>query len=270
MKKYFAISDPHSYYLQAKTAVVNAGFDASNPEHFIIICGDAFDRGDFSVELFAWMKQLQAENRLIYVRGNHEDLLEDCVFDIRKRRDIGRHHISNGTVNTIADFLDCSQYDILCNTFEWNQFDARMDELLNFINEHCVDYFQLGNTVFVHGWIPTTVDENGRECVHVNWRDGGWRDARWPNGMEMFHKKLVPPDITTIVCGHWHTSFAWHYYEDICPEWGNLAKFDAYVKYDETLRSRIVALDACTAYSKKVNCVIFDEDGIIIDNKYSL
>lgn len=270
MKKYFAISDPHSYYYQAKDAVMEAGFDSENPEHIIIICGDAFDRGDFSVELFEWMKQLKEQDRLVYVRGNHEDLLEECVFDIRKRRDIGWHHLSNGTVNTIADFIDCSSYDILCTTFDWKVFDERMDELLKFINDNSVDYFQLGNTVFVHGWVPTTIDIDGNEIVHDNWRDGDWKEARWPNGMKQFHNKLVPPNITTIVCGHWHTSFAWHYYEDQCPEWGSLAIFDAYIKYNEELKSRIVALDACTAYSKKVNCVIFDEDGIIIDKNHSI
>lgn len=270
MKKYFAISDPHSYYPQAKSAVIKEGFDPNNPEHVLLICGDAFDRGDFSVELFNWMKQLKEQDRLVYIRGNHEDLLEDCVFDIRKRRGIGRHHISNGTVNTIADFLGCSQYDILSTTFEWNLFDEKMDELLNFINETSVDYFQLGNTVFVHGWVPTTAAEDKTMIVHENWRDGDWREARWENGMEMFHFELVPSDVTTIVCGHWHTSFAWHEYEDVCPEWGNLAIFDSYIKYNEKLKSRIVALDACTAYSKKVNCVVFDEDGVIIDKNYSI
>ena len=270
MKKYFAVSDIHSFYPMANTALNKEGFDRTNPDHVVIICGDAFDRGDFSVELFAFMKQLKEENRLVYVRGNHEDLLEELVFDIRKMRHIGRHHISNGTVNTIADFLDCSVYDILCRTFDWNVFEERMTELLSFINDCSVDYFELGNTVFVHGWVPTTTDVEGKEVVHENWRDGGWRDARWPNGMKLFHDKLVPPDMTTVVCGHWHTSFAWSTYEDVCPEWGELAKFDAYIKYDKDTKTRIVALDACTAYSKKINCVVFDEDGIIIDKNYSL
>lgn len=270
MKKYFAVSDVHSFYPMLVTALNKSGFDKTNPEHIVILCGDAFDRGDFSVELFAYMKQLKEENRLIYIRGNHEDLLEELIFDIRKMRDVGRHHISNGTVNTIADFIGCSSYDIICRTFDWNVFDERMNELLKFINDNSVDYFQLGNTVFVHGWVPTAEDENGKEIVHDNWRDGGWYDARWPNGMKQFHNKLVPKDVTTVVCGHWHTSFAWHYYEDVCPEWSKLAKFDAYIKYDEELKSRIVALDACTAYSRKVNCVVFDEDGIIIDKNYSL
>lgn len=270
MKKYFAVSDIHSFYPMVNTALNEEGFDRTNPDHIVIICGDAFDRGDFSVELFAFMKQLKEENRLVYVRGNHEDLLEELVFDIRKMRHIGRHHISNGTVNTVADIIGCSSYDILCTTFDWNVFEERMTELLQFINDTSVDYFQLGNTVFVHGWVPTTCDEDKTMIVHENWRDGDWREARWENGMEMFHFKIVPPDVTTVVCGHWHTSFAWHHYEDVCPEWGNLAKFDTYIKYDDKIKSRIVALDACTAYSKKVNCVVFDEDGIVIDKNYSL
>lgn len=267
MKKYFVVSDIHSFYPILNIALNKQGFDRTNPEHILVVCGDAFDRGDFSVELFKFMKELNNAHKLVYIRGNHEDLLEDLIFDIRHRKDIGRHHISNGTLNTVADIVGCSIYDILSNVFDWDIFEKRMTELLKFINETSVDYFQLGNTVFVHGWVPTTCDENKTMIVDENWRDGDWREARWENGMEMFHFDIVPPDVETVVCGHFHTSFAWHQYEDICPEWGPLAKFDTYIKYQDNSNSRIVALDACTAYSKKVNCVIFDENGKMIGDE---
>lgn len=270
MKKYFAVSDVHSFTDRMLTALSDSGFDETNPEHIVIICGDAFDRGDHSDGMFNWMHKMAELNRLVYVRGNHEDLLEDCVFAIRKGLDIGYHHITNGTIKTIASIVGCSIYEVLDRTFEWSVFNAKIDELLNFINSKSVDYFQLGNTVFVHGWVPTTCDKYRKTIVHENWRDGDWKDARWSNGQKMFYKKLVPDDITTIVCGHWHVSWGWSVIKDMCPEWGEGAIFDALVHYDASLNSRLVALDACTAYTNKVNCVVFDEDGIIIDNKYSL
>lgn len=39
-KKYFVISDPHSFYMEMKTALFKAGFRKSNKEHILIVCGD--------------------------------------------------------------------------------------------------------------------------------------------------------------------------------------------------------------------------------------
>ena len=66
--------------------------------------------------------------------SGNEDLLEDCVFAIRKGLDIGYHHITNGTIKTIASIVGCSMYEVLDRTFEWSVFNAKIDELLNFIN----------------------------------------------------------------------------------------------------------------------------------------
>lgn len=272
MKKYFAVADPHSFTDFMLSALHKAGFEKDNPEHYVVICGDAFDRGDSSDGMLSWMMEMYEKNRLIYIRGNHDDLLQDCVNDIRRMRHIGYHHVTNGTVKTLATIVGCTQYDILDRTFEWSVFDSKVDELINFINEVAVDYFQLGNTVFVHGWVPTTVssDNDSTTCVHENWRDGSWREARWENGMEMYKFGIVPPDVTTVVCGHWHASYGWAHIRKSAQEWGEGACFDTFIDYNPDLKFRIVALDACTAYTGKVNCVVFDENGIIIDKNYSV
>ena len=46
MKKYFAVADPHSFTDFMLSALHKAGFEKDNPEHYVIICGDAFDRGE--------------------------------------------------------------------------------------------------------------------------------------------------------------------------------------------------------------------------------
>ena len=81
-KKYFAISDIHSFYDEMLEALKSKGFDMQNPDHNVIICGDAFDRGEFSLKVFEFMKILNNENRLMDVRGNHEDLLFDCIDEL--------------------------------------------------------------------------------------------------------------------------------------------------------------------------------------------
>lgn len=266
MKKYFTVSDVHSFYSELSDALHRKGFDLTDPEHILVICGDAFDRGSESIKLFEFIKDLHKENRLVYVRGNHEDLLMNFVDAIRKNKNIGMHHISNGTAHTVAQITNTTVYDVVGQTVDRKSFDEKIDELLSFINSVTVDYFELGKTVFVHGWVPTATDAEGKIIVHENWRDGGWSDARWDNGMEMFHFNIFPMDKEIVVCGHWHTSFAWANYEKKCSEWNADAIFDPYIKYSKDCYHMIVAIDACTAHTYTVNCVVFDENGNIIDN----
>lgn len=265
MKRYFVVSDIHSFYEEFISAINEQGFDQNDSSHIVVICGDAFDRGDSSVKLFEWMKIMKNQDRLVYIRGNHEDLLEKLIQDIRKQRNIDRHHISNGSVKTIAEFCNCSMFDIIFNSFNHEFFDTRISQLMEFINNTSVDYFEIGNTLFVHGWVPITADVDKTMIVHENFRDGSWKEARWENGMELFHSGITLP-CKTIVCGHWHASFGWSNYARKCSEWDSDAIFTPYIEYDEKLNSTIVAIDGCTVFTRSVNCVVFNENGEIISN----
>ena len=57
----------------------------------------------------------------------------------------------------------------------------------------------------------------------------------------------------TILCGHWHTSYGHSKYEGRGSEFGLDADFSPYVS------SGIIALDACTAFSKKVNMIVVED-----------
>ncbi len=257
MKKYFAVSDVHSFYSSWMHSLKEKGFERLNPDHYVIICGDLFDRGNNSLKCLNFVTDLAKENRLIYVRGNHEDLLSTCVSELKRSYDVSRHHITNGTIKTIAHLVGVTDYDIICRCFDWKVFDKKMNDVLSFIDDNSVDYFELGDTIFVHGWVPTTTDEEGNEIIHANFRDGGWKEARWANGMAQWRKKLIPEG-KTVVCGHWHTSYGWSNIDRICSEWDADAVFDTYIK------PGIVALDACTAHTGKINCVVFNEKGKMI------
>ena len=39
------------------------------------MCGDAFDRGKDAVRVYKYLKELHSKGKLIYIRGNHEDLI---------------------------------------------------------------------------------------------------------------------------------------------------------------------------------------------------
>lgn len=252
MKKYFVSSDIHSFFTEWRNSLHRKGFDINNREHIIIVCGDLFDRGFESDTCFSFVEQLAAQNRFIYIKGNHEDLLYDCVKEISRRREPGSHHFSNGTIRTIASFLGVSEYDILSFCFDWDKFDNETSRVLEFIETNSKDYYELGDYIFVHGWIPTAPDSEGYECIYDNWREGNWREARWQNGMECHLADLIL-DNKTIVCGHWHTSYGWHLSDNSIPEWGPGAKFDPFIM------TGIIAIDTCTAYTKQVNVIVFNE-----------
>lgn len=257
MIRYFCSGDIHSFFDIWMLSLKDKGFDINNPDHKIIICGDVFDRGDSTVECYKFIKALAEQNRLIYIRGNHEDLLAECIAQLTKSRHIGHHHVSNGTIKTLAQFMNCSEYDILCNCYDPSTFSAVTQEVMMFIDNTAIDYFELGDKVFVHGWVPTEADENNYEVVHENWRDGDWAHARWECGFDAWRCKLIPEG-KTVVCGHWHTSYGWSEFRGRS-EWGPDAEFTPFID------NGIIAVDACTAYTNMVNVLVFNERGDLIE-----
>lgn len=76
--------------------------------------------------------------------------------------------------------------------------------------------------------------------------------ARWYNGIEASRQKVLVPR-KTIVCGHWNASYG-NARKFRVPEFGEDANHSTY------FAKGIIALDACTAISKKVNCVKIIDD----------
>ena len=260
MIKYFCSSDIHSFYTEWMLALKSKGFDANNPEHKIIVCGDLLDRGDESAECINFMKKLVSEDRAVYIRGNHEDLLMNCCKNLGKVH-IGSHHISNGTIKTISHILGISEYDVLCGIWDSKDYVEKVQPVLDFITDNSVDYYEIGDKVFVHGWIPTSItsEEDLTMCVSKDWREGDWNSARWENGMEMYNFGITIPD-KTIVCGHWHTSYGHKVLTKKCK-----TEFGPDACFDELILNGIISLDACTAYTHKVNVIVIDEEGNVLE-----
>lgn len=253
MIKYFVSSDIHSFYDEWIRALMDSGFELNNSDHHIIVLGDLFDRGTQSLECYEFVKSLMEQDRCIYIRGNHEDLLFDACKQLG-RVNISSHHISNGTIKSIGHFLGINEYDVLCNVYRASDFENKVEPILEFIRDNTRDYYELGNFIFVHGWVPTTEDSNGNLIVHENWRDGDWRDARWICGMKAAHDgQIIPGKI--IICGHWHTSFGHSKYHNDGSEW-NPEDCNLYPYVD----TGIIAIDACTAYSKMVNVITIEKE----------
>jgi hypothetical protein len=274
MKKYFVVSDVHSFFSELMEALNEKGFEKDNPDHILCVCGDLFDRGNQAVKLFEFVKELQKQNRLIYITGNHEDLLFRCVDELASGHYPGYYHFQNGTVKTICQFCGISETQIYeRDEIAINKIYGIMQPILDFIRDNSVDYAKIGDVILVHGWIPLeTDDENPYHArktfkkVYDHWEDTDglddieryrrksyWSDARWINGMEAFKQGMTVPG-KTIVCGHFHANWGHSRLHNKCTEWGNDAIFEPFV--DEG----IIAIDGCVAYSGKINCIILEVD----------
>lgn len=265
--KYFVVSDIHSFYNELIRALSNTGYDPANPEHKLIICGDLFDRGPNSFATFKFIAPLVNSGKAIFVRGNHEDLLEDLVYR-GYPHDIDGHDC-NCTTDTVCQLATADETTCI-DTLSMAFGDAceAVKPVLKWINEHSVPYVEIGRYIFVHCWIPT-INCDGLPAYYThdrvykfnpNWRKADmhdWKDATWGNPCNMYGKGLYEPN-KTIVCGHWHAS-AFHnrFEKHIGPE----NDFDAEADFS-TFRSddnAVVAIDACTAWTGKVNVLVIND-----------
>ena len=174
----FVVSDIHSFYSIFKKALDEKGFDINNENHRLIICGDLFDRGKEAKELLNFLLSIP-ENRLIIVKGNHEDLIEDCLEELYNYDNISEHHITNGTLDTIAQLTNYNIYDLLLGDYKADIIKNKLTNYFNLI-KRAVNYYEINNYTFVHGWIPLI-----RKYEDLKTSDDiSWKSARWSNGME--------------------------------------------------------------------------------------
>lgn len=239
--KYFVSGDIHGFFDEWQNALNEKGFDLNNPEHKIILCGDLFDRGSQPKEIIDFV--LKHKDKVILIRGNHEDLMEQMIE--RNSSDYG--DLCNGTAQTIVDLYP-----------EWQISEFDLKKIANLtklqkVLDMCIDYYETKHYIFVHGWIP--IVEN---CYlyDSDWRTARkerWEKARWTNPVDMFRYEIYEPN-KTIVCGHWHCSALWHEQNlDEYEEFGDKANFEPFIT------KNMIAIDACTTYTHKVNVVVLED-----------
>lgn len=247
--KYFAVSDIHSYYTPLQRALQGAGFDVENPDHKLIICGDLMDRGSESYELQEYILKLLEKDKVILVRGNHEDLALELIENFEKKYSSnisGCHHYWNRTIHTLLDLTGLDFEDLVFHPQTFVE-KAKNTAFVKDIIPKMVDYYETDNYVFVHGWIPSK-----KRSPNKDWRLGNWNEARWFNGMEKHYLGNFVPG-KTVVCGHWHTSWGYSVLLKKGSEWREDACFEPYIQ------KGIIAIDGCTNHTGKVNCVIIED-----------
>ncbi len=256
--RYYVVSDPHGFFKELKTALEEQGFFSDTEPHKLIVCGDLLDRGPGAWQMQQFILELLKKDQVILIRGNHEDLALKLLSEWHLHSYMFSYHVANGTVDTMLQLTNAEPASLQNYNVGIGRRFANSPYIQKIIPA-TVDFFETEHYIFVHGWIPCTVlpqYQRVKDYVFIkNWRDASseqWGQARWINGMEAAHSGIIEPG-KTIVCGHWHSSFGHANYEGTGTEFGEDADFSPYYA------DGIIALDACTARTRKINCIVIED-----------
>lgn len=227
--KYFIVSDIHSFCSELKSALWKADFNKRNKDHTLIVCGDVFDRGSETVELYKFLTSIP-KKRCILIKGNHELLYEELL----EKSFPESHDFSNHTVDT---FCQIAGYDpkILTPKY-WRKFDdvpherirQAWQEILTEVKQSPITawlkssrwkyWHEVGNYIFVHSFIPLkNLDHmpayytyNRKFEYFKDWRETATsfelEDATWGCPYQQYidgYFKEEAANGKVLVCGHW-------------------------------------------------------------------
>ena len=247
--KIFAVSDIHGFYDEMKVALDKAGFEPNNSNHLLVGCGDYFDRGPKNLEVLQYLSTIKNK---VLIRGNHEDLLVDCCY----RKEAYYHDERNGTADTIKEIGRAA------GSYSFAQCCDRALARISLFLDSMVDYFETENYIFVHSFIPLTCKDN-KPFHYINdrefefnpeWRSANerdWEQARWGDPYDLIDKGFLPNKI--LVFGHWHCSAGW-------AKALNRSEFGEEAVFSPFYGNGFISIDACTAYTKKVNVVVIEDN----------
>ena len=248
--KFFVSSDIHSAFTPWMKALNDAGFDVNNPEHKIIVCGDLFDRMDESKQVYKFAKEMLEKDKLIYIKGNHEQLLIDCC----ERGYPLSHDFNNGTAATIYDLGYGDDFDDRC-TYTLKKMQPLFKKMVN--------YYETRRYIFVHSFIPVINKDslpayyvrNRRFEFNPDWRNASQKDfddATWGNPFDMIERGFNKTS-KVLVFGHWSTESQWAKDE-------GRKEFDRHAKFDTYYGDGFIALDSTVAMSNKINVIVIEDE----------
>lgn len=282
MKKYFFVSDIHSFYTPLMTGLLKKGFDRLNPDHILVVLGDIFDRGKETLEVYNFLRSLP-DDRLILIKGNHESLF----LALLDKHIPESYDYSNGTVRTFCqiagvdekkltyeywfkraylDGVEAWTYaDKLLETWNKVKHTVATSPITQWLrSDKWVNYLELPHYICVHSFIPlqakmdtfkwnieyTGYREDWRNATPTEWGDATW-GCPWSFAKEKWNQTGK-----YIMCGHWHTS---DFFNNLTSQ-KKRKREDCPIFISK--RYKLVGLDACTVLSKKVNVLVLTEEEI--------
>lgn len=273
IKKYFIVSDVHSFYKIMVDALDKAGYEKDNPNHYLIFNGDIFDRGDGTLELYDLVRTHRPEN-IILIRGNHEYLLRDCLV----RGDCFSYDWSNGTAKTICSiahnkpYINNRQiYDIGVDTYAACLTLREMGVIEWLESDKWVNYCEIGPYIITHSFIPLDVDGMHRmfDCFYKAANSYGLNPAyNWFEYKDDWRTEATPKHWEACTWGNPYVMYnaGWFDHEKekgkylISGHWGTSSYWNDKNNYNAFQDDHFIGLDATTALSKQINVAIITED----------
>ena len=263
--KIFAVADVHGHYTEMKQALDKEGFEENNPDHLLVTIGDMFDRGEESEKIFKYIYELNAKGKAVCLKGNHTDFLLDYLTG---KSITPFNFIFNGTNKTIDDFLHRTD-----SFYSWCLIDKDIKEptygnFADFIREARKEineeypllrgfletrpyYFETKNYIFTHSGIDTSIgDWHKPKRIYHHFE--GWEACIW--NIDFFGEEIKNTD-KTIVIGHTHNRELRDKFKHLINE-KECNQDDILIRKDK----KIIALDACTILSKKVNVLVVEDE----------
>lgn len=283
--KLFVVSDEHGFYDELIQSLNEAGYDENNQTHLLISCGDNFDRGSQSLEIYLFYRRLVSEGKAIVLSGNHHKFM----IDFLKGEDCSFNFFHNGLDKTIDSFLgDTQSYgtflmyldnmkdmaikiygdrvkpiledshsvpsEIVFDIFQdyaREEINKNYPELLKWLQERPY-YYETENYIFTHASIDGTCDNwhNPTYTKYDFWTP--WEYLTWDKGY--FYGMPIKNTNKTIVVGHYHTD-------------GIREKFN--INTDGTnsiLKSedgKKIFIDTCTPISRRVNVLTIENEKLL-------
>ena len=263
--KYFVFGDVHGFYSLLEQKLKSLGFDENNKDHMLISLGDNFDRGCENYQMYEFLLDMKNKNNIILVKGNHEDLFLKMLY----KRKATYVDITNGTYGTLLEFVkhyfkDEDAEDLIYYSNSTIYSKLNEEGILDFFYD-MQDFYETKNYIFTHGFIPINEE---RMRYKRNWRDSTKEEferSRWLNGIEMSKTYNISGKGKKIVVGHFHTSYGHvrdKYKDKSSVEYRKL-EFSDDACFDIYEDSNIIALDACTALTKKINILVIDDEEML-------
>jgi predicted phosphodiesterase len=287
--KYFVVSDIHSFCSELKYSLRKAGFNKRNRDHTLIVCGDIFDRGDETVEVYKYLKSIP-KKRCILIKGNHESLYKELLT----KSFPDKYDFSNGTVRAFCNIASIDEEKLskyywieqgFAKGLDYDQIEEKLYSTWNQIktivanheitawldSKQWINYYELDKYIFVHSFIPTKLKEDWKEmhpyklrpfCYEykLDWRNATedeWEIARWGDPIENFERDLFKPEADNgkvLVVGHWHTS-------DFYKRLENIVTDTQEIYYSKNL----IAIDGGVKYSAWIG-YIHPQNVLVIDS----
>lgn len=278
--KYFAVSDVHGFLKPLLKALSEAGYSKSDPGHFLVVCGDVFDRGPDPWGIMSFLRGLPPD-RMALVRGNHEDLM----LELASKPLPEGHDASNGTADTVTALAGMPPWQEVAQAgdcelaFESESAEARA--LCEADMEAWAEALSSPKAREMLGWLRSPawrdfLETRTHVCVHAgiplggDWREapaGRWAKARWDNPA---HALLLGgygaafAEGKKVVAGHWHTSGVFRLLRGIRnpkppfpePIETPFGPSESCPVYDD---GQLVCIDACTALTGRVNVYSWEE-----------